>query len=392
MRVAMIDPSLFTLPYDGALAGGLAEAGHEVTLFGRRAGPDDSNPSDIPLAETFYRVAGSRSVAALPGALRLGVKGLDHLWSMARLLRRLQRERPEVIHFQWLPLPLVDRPMLSRFHAVAPLVLTVHDTNPFNGDPTSRLQTRGFLDCLGRFNRLIVHTEQGRARLANQGVDPARLVVLPHGPLGADPGPQQADPMQGELTLMLFGKIKPYKGADVLIQAFAQLPDSLRGRARLRIVGKPYMDLEPLHALVQKHGLGERVRIEPRFVADAEIPTLFAPGTIAVFPYREIDSSGVLPMALAHARPVVASRIGVFAELLQDGVHGHLVAPDDVGGLAAALSHCLADRDFAAACSSNALALSAGGADWASIAHSTAAVYRDAIALADAREPGVAAG
>jgi glycosyltransferase involved in cell wall biosynthesis len=78
----------------------------------------------------------------------------------------------------------------------------------------------------------------------------------------------------------------------------------------------------------------------------------------------------------------VASRIGGFAELLQDGVHGHLVQPDDVAGLAAALAHCVADRGFAAGCSRRALALSEGGADWTTIARRTAGVYQEAIALA----------
>ena len=45
------------------------------------------------------------------------------------------------------------------------------------------------------------------------------------GPLDEVP-PPPPDPMRGPLTLVLFGKIKPYKGADVLIEAFARLPDA----------------------------------------------------------------------------------------------------------------------------------------------------------------------
>lgn len=378
MRVSMIDPSLFTLPYDQALATGLEAVGHSVTLYGRRPGPSDSNPPGVPLVPEFYRLAGSRLVAALPAKLRLGVKGLDHVWSMSRLLRRLRRERPDVIHFQWLPLPLVDRVMLAGFRRVAPLVLTVHDTNPFNGDPSARLQSLGVLRCLQQFGRLIVHTDQGHARLRAQGLPADRLVVLPHGPMPAAPEHRAPDPMQGPLTITLFGKIKPYKGADVLIEAFARLPDALQEGARVRIVGKSYMDLAPLEALIRRHGLGRQVGIEDRFVADAEVPALFGPGVVAAFPYREIDTSGVLPQALAHGRPVVASRIGVFAETLRDGVHGHLVPPDDPAALADALTHLIADRSFAAACAREALALSDSGMGWDRIAEHTADAYREA--------------
>ena len=124
MRVAMIDPSLFTLPYDRALVDGLTLAGHEVTLFGRRPGPDDNSAGGVTLVNAFYRLSSRRPLAALPSKLRLGVKGLDHFWSMWRLIRVLHRARPDIIHFQWLPLPLVDRQMLARLRRIAPLVLT----------------------------------------------------------------------------------------------------------------------------------------------------------------------------------------------------------------------------------------------------------------------------
>lgn len=379
MRVSMIDPSLFTLPYDQALATGMEAAGHRVTLFGRRPGPFDSNPPGVKLEHEFYRFTGSRIVSALPAKLRLAVKGVDHVWSMARLLRRLRRERPDVIHFQWLPLPVVDSRMLAGFRRVAPLVLTVHDTNPFNGDPSARLQTLGVLRCLQQFGRLIVHTDQGRGRLQAQGVDPARLVVLPHGPMPAA-GRGGPDPMLGRLTFTLFGKIKPYKGADVLIEAFAQLPPELRGQAQVRIIGKSYMDLAPLEALIRQHGLEGQVRIEDCFVADDDLPEVFGPGVVALFPYREIDTSGVLPQALAHGRPVVASGIGVFAETLRDGEHGHLAPPEDPVALSAALAHLIRDRGFAAGCARSALELSESGMSWQRIAERTVAAYRDASA------------
>lgn len=379
MRVSMIDPSLFTLTYDQGLASGLAAAGHDVTLYGRRPGPDDSDPGGVPLAEVFYRFAGSKPIASLPRHLRLGVKGLDHLWSMGRLLRRLRRERPDVIHFQWLPLPVMDRWMLEPFRRVAPLVLTVHDTNPFNGDPSSQVQAHGFAGCLSLFDRLIVHTERGRERMHAQGVSPERVAIFPHGTAERPSLNNDTDAMLGPLTFVLFGKIKPYKGADTLIEAFAQLPVKLRSQASVRIVGKAYMDLAPLHALAQSRGVAKQVVIEPRFVSDAEIPELFAQSTVAVFPYREIDTSGVLPQALACGRPVLASRVGVFRETLTDGVHGHLVEPGNVPAFAEALAHFIEDRPFAAACAVNASIESDQGCSWTQVAERTAALYHDVL-------------
>ena len=165
---------------------------------------------------------------------------------MLWLRRSLLKLRPDIIHFQWLPLPVVDRPFLAGLRRIAPLVLTVHDTNPFNGDPSSGLQGLGAAKVFGAFDRLIVHTARGRERLIQHGADPARVIVTPHGPLGKPVPAPVSDTMNGVITFLMFGKIKPYKGIPLLIEAFSQLPGPLRAQARLRVVGKPYMDLEAL--------------------------------------------------------------------------------------------------------------------------------------------------
>ena len=267
--------------------------------------------------------------------------------------------------------------MLGAFRAIAPLVLTVHDTNPFNGDPSARLQAAGMARCFAAFDRLVVHTRQGLGRLIEQGVPPDQVALLPHGslPVPGDPG---ADLMLGPPTFVLFGKIKPYKGADLLIEAFARLPQTLRDQARVRIVGKTYMDLAPLHRAIGAHGLADRIVIEPRFVPDAEIPAILGRGTVAVFPYREIEASGVLMQALALRRPVIATRLGNMAEILTDGVEGRLVPPEDVPALANAMAQMIQDPAFRAACSHSARLNSDQTEPWDSIARKTMALYAEA--------------
>ena len=194
--------------------------------------------------------------------------------------------------------PIIDRRFLAGLRRIAPLVLTVHDTNPFNGDPSSGLQGLGMAHAFGAFDRLIVHTARGRERLLQHGADPARVVIAPHGPLGK-PAPARADdPMDGVITFLMFGKIKPYKGIPLLIEAFPGFPTAAR-QARLRVVGKPYMDSSPCASLRRNGGV--EPGLEPRFVPDEELPALFGPGTVAVFPYREIEASGVLTLALRMA-------------------------------------------------------------------------------------------
>jgi glycosyltransferase involved in cell wall biosynthesis len=376
MRVAMVDPSLFTLPYDVALVRSLERAGCEVTLHGRTINSQDSACDGVNLAAHFYPLAEARFARQLPKALRLAIKGLDHFVSMIRLLRLLRAAPPYIIHFQWLPLPIIDGNLLARFRRVAPLVLTVHDTDPFNGNPEARMQRLGVQRALSGFDRLIVHTSQGRERLIRQGISPQNVAVLPHGSLSSA-HTTGTDAMLGRVTFILFGRIKPYKGADILIEAFAALPSELRKDARIRIVGPPFMPLDGLHAQAKALGVADSVSIEPIFVADDEIDALFGPGAIAVFPYREIEASGVLSFAIANGRPIIASRLGSFAEILIDGVHGRLVPPSDMRALTDAMAAMLANRQATSAYAQAVLALASTIPRWDEIALQTIQVYRD---------------
>ncbi|HYF08077.1 MAG TPA: glycosyltransferase, partial [Acetobacteraceae bacterium] len=380
LDVVLVDPSLFTVPYDRMLAGGLAANGHRVTLVGRPPRPDDGALGEIAVAPIFYRLSEQQVAARLPRVLRLALKGLDHAVSLRRLRRHLAGARPDVIHLQWLPLPALDRIALGKLRRLAPLVLTLHDSEPFNGNASARLQATGIARCYAQCDRIIVHTEQGIERLRTLGLPEERVVKLPHGPLETLPAVADAppDPMQGPLRIVLFGKIKPYKGADILIEAFGQLPESLRAQAQVQIIGKPYMDLAPLAARAAVLGISDRVVIEPRFVPDEEVARIFGPGAIAAFPYREIEASGVMTLALAHGRPIVASRLGAFAETLTDGTEGALVPPGDIGALSLALARLIGDRPFARAAAVASRRLAAALPGWEEIGRRTADIYRAA--------------
>jgi glycosyltransferase involved in cell wall biosynthesis len=262
---------------------------------------------------------------------------------------------------------------LGRLREIAPVVLTVHDTNAFNGDPTAALQRLGFHAALRACDRLIVHTRQGEARLRAIGIPAARISVIPHGTTPAVP--VQAEHPDQPVTFVLFGKLKPYKGADLLVEAFARLTERQRGRARVRIIGQSYMKLGGLQDRIAALDLADRITIEDRFVGDDEVAAVFAEGTIAVFPYREIEASGVLYLAIEHARPVIASAIGTFAESLTDGVHGSLVPSGDVAALSTAMARMIEDAPFRHAASASIARLSQESPDWLQVGRLTQAAY-----------------
>jgi glycosyltransferase involved in cell wall biosynthesis len=97
---------------------------------------------------------------------------------------------------------------------------------------------------------------------------------------------------------------------------------------------------------------------------------------ILVFPYLQIDASGVLMLAIAAGRAIVASNIGLFGELLKDGVHGALVRPNEPSELAAALAPLIGDRGRLRNAEQAVRDLADDIPDWQKIARMTEAIYR----------------
>lgn len=379
MRVALIDPSLFTWPYDRELTVALRTIGHEAILFGKTLPASDGNTQDPLLKQHFYKGLAAPCWKRVPPPFFRAVKGISHLASMATLLPTLKKWGPDVIHFQWLPLPAVDGWFLPLLRGIAPLVLTVHDTLPFNGAPGSSVQTMGALRVLRAFDHLIVHTEQGRERISRHVGRRERIARVPHGLLhdqGVAPSPTRAacDP-DGRTTFLLFGKIKPYKGVDVLIEALGHLNAPIRDKCRIRIVGLPYMDTEPLIRRARELNVADAIDFEFRFVSDKELTRELDQAAVLIFPYREIEASGVLMAAISRARPVIASRLGLFAELIDDGDHGLLTAPGDPTALAKALERIVCEPGLLDRLAQGMKNLRGSIPRWTDIAHQTVIVY-----------------
>jgi glycosyltransferase involved in cell wall biosynthesis len=386
MRVAMIDPSLFTWPYDAALALALRDAGHDVAIFGKPIDRTEAGPGHSLLREHFYRELDSAAAKKLPRAAFLLGKGVIHVRDMVSLLSALRDYRPDVIHVQWAPLAIVDRWFIPQLRAIAPLVMTVHDSVPYNGSPRSYLQRLSAVAIMGRFDRLIVHTRVAQQRLRDYGLSPENVRLIPHGPMGVAPvlevasaadGGRAPKPPGAPVEILLFGRIKPYKGADVLVRAAAAMRPDIVRQCKIRIVGKPFMDLQPLEQEIARAGIGESVSIEPRFIAENEVGQLLASADVIALPYREIDASGVLMSCLSAGVPVVASRIGLFAEMLVDGVHGRLIAVEDHQGLARALEDLVVNSEQRVAMGAAVKQLRDEMPTWANIAEMTASLYRE---------------
>jgi glycosyltransferase involved in cell wall biosynthesis len=314
MHVVLADPPAFTPAYDHELASALARAGTDVELATSRFrfGVVPS-PAGYRRTETFYPLS---SRLFRRSRLRIPLKAAEHAPGMLALLRR----RPDVLHFQWLAAPELDRYLLR---ARVPTVFTAHDLLPRR---TARKLSL-WRELLARFDRVVVHSEQGREVLASLGVD---ATVIPHAVFRSDP-PRTDDGR----TLLSLGTIRPYKGLGDSIAAAKRIDG-----ARLLVAGDP---LEPLNGY--RDAAGDVVEWRLGYLPQRELERALGDATVALFPYRpELDQSGALLQALGAGVPAVAYDVGGIAEPIRRFGAGRVVPAGDVDALTAAARELLDDE------------------------------------------------
>jgi len=156
MRIVLSDPPAFTPAYDHELAAALARSGAEVELVTSHFRFGDSPAADGYVRRELFYPLSSRLFRRSP--LRLPLKVAEHPLGLAAL----RAQRADVLHLQWL-VPELD---LRLFRPHAPSVFTAHDLLPRR---TARKQDV-WRRLLARFDRVVVHSEQGRATLADLDV------------------------------------------------------------------------------------------------------------------------------------------------------------------------------------------------------------------------------
>lgn len=317
MHVVLADPPAFTPQYDRALAAALAGAGAEVDLVTSRFRYGElPEPAGYRVREWFYPVSSGIDASRL----RIALKTLEHPVGMARLAAL----RPDVLHVQWLTAPEADRWLLR---ARAPLVLTAHDLLPRRTGHKESLWRQVF----ARFDRVVVHSENGKRALAEFGISPDRLRVIQH-PVFR----HHVERADDGRTVLALGIIRPYKGLDDAVTAVL----SVEG-ARLLVAGDPRIALGEL-----QNRAGDRAEWRLGYLPDGELARTLGEATVAVFPYRaELDQSGALLQALGAGVPAVVYDVGGLGELVEAFGAGRVVPAGDVQALAAALAELLARPD-----------------------------------------------
>jgi glycosyltransferase involved in cell wall biosynthesis len=280
----------------------------------------------------------------------------------------LQQQRIEVVvatmSHLWNPI-MVD--LVAR--TGARLVTVVHDAASHPGDdyPLRQRMIARELRASDRVVTLSNHVAAGVRTNFAYPVD--RMTVIPHGIFRFDAGPipRHAAPVDRPFRFLFFGRLLPYKGLDLLMDAVDRIDPAMD--FELAIVGNG--DLGALGARMAAH---PRVRLDQRWIPEEAVAGIFAAADATVAPYREASQSGVLAASYGAGLPMIATPIGGLAEQITPFGAG-LVADDMTpDAFAAAMTRLATDPDLYARLAADTVATAEGPLSWDCIAEQFEAV------------------
>ncbi len=374
-----------------ALAGGLAQRGHDVTVYTRR---DTSSAPTRVLTPQGYLVhhvpAGPPSEVPKDALLRYMPVFAEHLrgeWA---------REPVDVVHAHfWMSgVASLDAtresgvPVLQTFHALG----TVKRRQQGDRDtsPSARIALERRL-CR-RVDRVIATCHDETRELARMGLPRGRAAVIPCG-VDTDLFRPLPPRRPGPPRLLVVGRIVERKGVGNVIEALAHLPG-----VELQVAGGTTPDLlgtDPevhrLRTLAARLGVADRVRFTGSVGRD-DVPRLMCDADVVVaVPWYE--PFGIVPVeAMACGRPVVGSAVGGLLDTVLPGVTGELVPPRRPDLLAPVLRDLLADPARREAYGRAGRDRAVRTYQWRRVAAATEDVYADVVGAALGAPLGSAVG
>lgn len=237
-------------------------------------------------------------------------------------------------------------------------VATVHDAVPHAGDHAllGSISLRATIQAADHLVTLSQHVTD--ALRTNNKIPAGGITTLFHpawdGQIGT---PRTGLPTERPVRVGFFGRLLPYKGVQLLLDATREL----RKRGH---------DIE---AVI--YGSGPEGRLAPEYrdvapdwnpgwVDDEDIPRLLAGMDILVLPYMEASQSGVLAYALTCGVPVVGTPTGGLVEQISETGAGVIANAISSNAIAESIADLLENESEYIRYSKNGLTAAAGAYSW----------------------------
>lgn len=192
---------------------------------------------------------------------------------------------------------------------------------------------------------VIAVSESTRNDLSRRGMDPGQITVIENGVDTVHLAPGRMEDRFPEPTLLYLGRLRAYKGVDIILRAMARLRDEGATGARLLIAGKGD-DETRLREIAQKLRLSDREVRFLGYVTEKEKVELLRRAWVHILASPKEGWGISIMEAAACATPSVASNAPGLRDSVRDGETGFLVPHGDIDALARKTHILLADQEL----------------------------------------------
>lgn len=176
--------------------------------------------------------------------------------------------------------------------------------------------------------------------IVHQNPHPTYDVFATDEPLTPDEAKRRIG-LAGKRLLLFFGFVREYKGLAHLLDAVRRL--GADEGYHLAIVGEFYDDKSKYQSALEELTSRGQITLVDRYVPNEEVAVYFTAADLVMVPYLSATQSGVIQIAYAFLKPVIATTVGGIPEVVTDGRTGYLVPPADADALASAAQRYFAE-------------------------------------------------
>jgi glycosyltransferase involved in cell wall biosynthesis len=248
------------------------------------------------------------------------------------------------------------------------IIYTVHDLIPHTGEGKNKI------NYLSKFifnnsNTIIFQNKGDKLKFEKLFGSTFKTGLIPIGPLDVYKIYSSGFKSEQKIDILFFGRISKYKGLEYLLEALKKLKsNSIIFKTVIAGGGNYDFGLD-------KHYFGSQIDFINRYVPNNEMVSLIEKSRIVVCPYTDATQSGVLMTTIAFNKPIIATSVNGFKDVVVNGINGVLIEPNNSEMLADAIQILLSDKESYDRIVTNLKNNKIGESSWNNIAKSLQTIY-----------------
>jgi phosphatidylinositol alpha-mannosyltransferase len=338
MKVALVSPYDFTWP--GGVTAHITQLSHQLQVMGHQvkvlAPFSPSRAQDLD--SNFVPMGRSVPIPSGGSLARISFSA----WHYKKVRDLLECENFDIVHIHEPMAPYLPLAVLQCSRSV-----NIGTFHAFHGSGRWYVWSSAFLrHWFDRLDGCIAVSRAAKKHVVR--FFPREYEIIPNGidlslfNETAQPLPEFQD---GKLNILFVGRMEKRKGLRYLLEAYGQLKWEFPN-IRLIVVGPGDPDKNCFRVMAER-SLKDVVMVGP--VRYSELPRYYQSADIFCSPATGKESFGIVLLeAMALGKPIVATQIEGFADILTEGHQALLARPKDSASLAGALSSMIKDAGLRA--------------------------------------------